>query len=69
MSDSWAEAITMIGMTSRTVVPTVDTSTELRVARSPVPARSTTETGTPSTRPTNCSRSQAMARSPNRWPT
>ena len=48
---SWADAITMIGTTSRTVVPTVDTSTELRVARSPVPARSTTETGRPSVRP------------------
>ena len=56
----------MTGTTSRTVVPTAATSTELRVARSPVPARSTTDTGRLSVRRTKSSRSPATARSPKR---
>src|SRR2546423_3740190 len=60
--------MTTTGRTSRTVVPTVATSTELRVARSPVPACSTTDTGRARVRETNSSRSRAMPRSPKRCP-
>ena len=57
--------MTMTGTTSCTVVPTALTSVELRVARSPVPTRSTTETGRPRTRDTKSSRSSQVAQSPD----
>ena len=55
-----------VGPASRSMFPTTITSAELRVIRSPVPARSTTEVGRASARSMKSIRNVDRVRSPNR---
>lgn len=53
------------GIAYRADVLSVSTSRDARVTRSPVPARSTVDSGSARTRSTNSSRSSASTRSPS----
>ena len=59
-------AISVSGTANRTLSDSASTSREVRVSRSPVPARSTVDSGMASTRSTNSSRSSASTCSPSR---
>ena len=59
-------AISISGTANRTLCDSASTSREVRVSRSPVPARSTVDSGMASTRSTKSSRSSASTRSPSR---
>jgi hypothetical protein len=58
-------AISVSGTACRTVLASESTSREVLVSRSPEPARSTVDSGSPSTRSTNSSRSSASTFSPS----
>ncbi len=60
------EAIRISGTANRTLVESAATSREVRVSRSPAPARSTVDSGRASVRRTNSSRSSASTCSPRR---
>ena len=59
-------AISISGTANRTLCESASTSRDVRVSRSPVPARSTVDSGMASVRSTKSSRSSASTRSPSR---